>query len=134
MANPSPVCATCMDTRLMRMATRSGDESRVMCTHCPVPCKLCRSGAYCANIPCACACHTAAPKAKVVSSFSEVGHARLVLGNELRVLESNLASIRKRFDTEDPPALLAMELHRAATSLQAMLVLAGELKGLDRHG
>jgi hypothetical protein len=50
-----PVCATCRDTHRMSIGDRE-----VMCTHCPVPCHLCRlngNGAYCASTPCACVCH-----------------------------------------------------------------------------
>jgi len=51
------VCKICNDTHLMYLE----DHGNVMCTHCPSPCEKCRykgKGAYCANIPCLCECHS----------------------------------------------------------------------------
>lgn len=39
-----PVCSTCNDTHAMTLHRANGDEQTVMCTHCPVPCRLCRLG------------------------------------------------------------------------------------------
>ena len=47
-------CRTCLDTHQMEL-----DERVVPCTHCPLPCTLCRGGlsAYCKSTPCSCSCH-----------------------------------------------------------------------------
>lgn len=56
--SPSPVvCTTCNDTHRMTLSLGEPDERVVMCTFCPVPCKVCRSGAYCRSLPCLCECH-----------------------------------------------------------------------------
>jgi hypothetical protein len=54
-----PVCSTCNDTH--RMQLRDGS---VMCTACPVPCRVCRDDrrAYCAETPCPCDCHRKDPR------------------------------------------------------------------------
>jgi hypothetical protein len=51
------ICAACNDTHRRHLEGR-GD---VMCTRCPTPCRNCARddgrGVYCAETPCACACH-----------------------------------------------------------------------------
>lgn len=61
------VCAHCDDTHMVEMETQ-----RVMCTHCPVPCRKCGwhkfGGAFCMDTPCGCDCHKGASKPAVPSS------------------------------------------------------------------
>jgi len=47
-------CDVCRDTHRMWL---SASERHVMCTYCPRPCQLCRSGPFCAQAPCPCKCH-----------------------------------------------------------------------------
>lgn len=56
----SPVCSVCNDTHAVEHKT----IGTAPCPVCPVPCDACRAtpesilSAYCANTPCACACHS----------------------------------------------------------------------------
>jgi hypothetical protein len=67
-AEPTPadqreVCQKCHDSHQVWSLEH---ERFVMCTSCPTPCEKCRSrpigggpgGAYCAETPCSCDCHT----------------------------------------------------------------------------
>lgn len=51
---PCWACEVCRDTHRMWL---SASERHVMCTYCPRPCQLCRSGPFCAQTPCPCKCH-----------------------------------------------------------------------------
>lgn len=53
-ANRKVTCEVCRDTHRMWL---SASERHVMCTYCPRPCQLCRSGPFCAQTPCPCKCH-----------------------------------------------------------------------------
>lgn len=58
-------CVRCKDTH--RMLANDGSGNMWLCTECPMPCKICRSGIYCANTPCICGCHDVAVKGDVAS-------------------------------------------------------------------
>jgi hypothetical protein len=56
-----PVCKRCNDTHMIEI---HGGVT-VMCTSCPVPCNVCRSGGrgpFCATTPCSCSCHRIDPR------------------------------------------------------------------------
>src|SRR5690242_17955735 len=116
------VCSTCDDTHEMTLHRPNGDERKVMCTSCPVPCERCRAGGngpYCTTPRCACDCHGGALLTR--GCWSGRGD-----GGELVTWDAS-ADVEPLHDRIDIPLADAVEVVKRRTDRVAQLegALAG---------